>query len=99
MTGLNQFANGLDWQPGRVLVGNVLAFAPFGVFLPILWPSRRSPISVVGAGGVYPPVTYSAKSHFGGAQVHARDRREGGRQQRPLERSIPAPATWPNGCG
>ena len=23
------------------------------------------------AGGVYPPVTYSAKSHFGGAQVHA----------------------------
>ena len=41
---------GLDWQPGRVLVGNVLAFAPFGVFLPILWPSRRSLISVVGAG-------------------------------------------------
>jgi branched-chain amino acid transport system substrate-binding protein len=23
------------------------------------------------AGGVYPPVTYSAKSHFGGSQVHA----------------------------
>jgi len=41
---------GLDWQPGRVLVGNVLAFAPFGVFLPILWPGRRSLISVVGAG-------------------------------------------------
>jgi glycopeptide antibiotics resistance protein len=41
---------GLDWQPGRVLVGNVLAFAPFGVFLPILGTSRRSLISVVGAG-------------------------------------------------
>ena len=44
------FRYGLDWQPGRVLVGNVLAFAPFGLFLPILWPSRRSLISVVGAG-------------------------------------------------
>jgi glycopeptide antibiotics resistance protein len=44
------FRYGLDWQPGRVLVGNVLAFAPFGVFLPIVWPSRRSLISVVGAG-------------------------------------------------
>ena len=32
------FRYGLDWQPGRVLVGNVLAFAPFGVFLPLLWP-------------------------------------------------------------
>jgi glycopeptide antibiotics resistance protein len=41
---------GLDWQPGRVLVGNVLAFAPFGVFLPLIWPSRRSLISVVAAG-------------------------------------------------
>lgn len=41
---------GLDWQPGRVLVGNVLAFAPFGIFLPILWPRRRSLISVVAAG-------------------------------------------------
>jgi glycopeptide antibiotics resistance protein len=41
---------GLDWQPGRVLVGNVLAFAPFGVFLPLLWPRRRSLISVVAAG-------------------------------------------------
>ena len=48
ITGALRF--GLDWQPGRVLVGNVLAFAPFGLFLPILWPSRRSPISVVGAG-------------------------------------------------
>lgn len=44
------FRYGLDWQPGRVLVGNVLAFAPFGLFLPILWPNRRSLISVVGAG-------------------------------------------------
>src|SRR5688572_22317246 len=41
---------GLDRQQGQVLVGNVLALAPFGVFLPILWPSRRSLISVVGAG-------------------------------------------------
>lgn len=41
---------GLDWQPGRVLVGNVLAFAPFGVFLPLRWPTRRSLISVVAAG-------------------------------------------------
>ena len=41
---------GLDWQPGQVLVGNVLAFVPLGVFLPILWPSRRSLISVVAAG-------------------------------------------------
>ena len=41
---------GLDWQPGRVLVGNVFAFAPFGVFLPALWPRRRTLISVVAAG-------------------------------------------------
>ncbi|HEV2951904.1 MAG TPA: VanZ family protein [Actinomycetota bacterium] len=41
---------GLDWQPGRVLVGNVLAFVPLGIFLPILSPARRSLISVVGAG-------------------------------------------------
>jgi len=41
---------GLDWQPGRVLAGNVLAFVPLGVFLPILWPSRRSLVSVVAAG-------------------------------------------------
>ena len=41
---------GLDWQPGRVLVGNVLAFVPLGVFLPILWPGLRSLISVVAAG-------------------------------------------------
>lgn len=41
---------GLDWQPGRVLVGNVLAFAPLGAFLPALWPRRRSLISVVTAG-------------------------------------------------
>jgi glycopeptide antibiotics resistance protein len=41
---------GLDWQPGRVLVGNVLAFVPFGVFLPLIWPGRRSLIAVVTAG-------------------------------------------------
>ena len=41
---------GLDWQPGRVLIGNVLAFAPLGVFLPIIWPRWRSLISVVAAG-------------------------------------------------
>lgn len=41
---------GLDWQPGRVLVGNVLAFAPFGVFLPVIWRRWRSLLSVVGAG-------------------------------------------------
>lgn len=41
---------GLDWQPGRVLVGNVLAFAPLGVFLPLTWPSRRSLIAVVTGG-------------------------------------------------
>ena len=41
---------GLDWQPGRVLVGNLLAFAPFGVFLPVIWPGRRSLIAVVVAG-------------------------------------------------
>jgi glycopeptide antibiotics resistance protein len=40
---------GLDWQPGRVLVGNVLAFAPFGIFLPMLWPRWRSLIAVTGA--------------------------------------------------
>lgn len=44
------FRHGLDWQPGRVLVGNVLAFAPFGVFIPVIWPGRRSLISVVAAG-------------------------------------------------
>jgi glycopeptide antibiotics resistance protein len=42
--------HGLDWQPGRVLVGNVLAFAPFGLFLPLIWPRRRSLVSVVAAG-------------------------------------------------
>lgn len=41
---------GLDRQPGRVLVGNVLAFAPLGAFLPALWSRRRSLISVVTAG-------------------------------------------------
>jgi glycopeptide antibiotics resistance protein len=40
---------GLDWREGRVLVGNVLAFAPFGVFLPLLWPRWRSLIAVTGA--------------------------------------------------
>ena len=44
------FRYGLDWQPGRVLVGNVLAFAPFGVFVPVIWRGRRSLISVVAAG-------------------------------------------------
>ena len=44
------FRNGLDRQQGRVLIGNVLAFAPFGVFLPWLWPGRRSLISVIVAG-------------------------------------------------
>ena len=44
------FRYGLDWQPGRVLVGNILAFAPFGVFIPVIWPHRRSLISVVAAG-------------------------------------------------
>ena len=41
---------GLDRQQGRVLLGNVLAFAPLGVFLPLLWPGRRSLISVIVAG-------------------------------------------------
>ena len=41
---------GLDWQPGRVLVGNVLAFVPFGVFLPLIWPRWRSLPAVVVAG-------------------------------------------------
>ena len=40
---------GLDWQEGRVLVGNVLAFAPFGIFLPLLSPRWRSLIAVIGA--------------------------------------------------
>jgi glycopeptide antibiotics resistance protein len=40
---------GLDWQPGRVLVGNLLAFVPLGVFLPLAWPRWRSLIAVVGA--------------------------------------------------
>ncbi len=44
------FRYGLDWQPGRVLLGNVLAFAPLGVFLPLLWPRWRSLVSVVAAG-------------------------------------------------
>jgi glycopeptide antibiotics resistance protein len=41
---------GLEWQQGRVLVGNVLAFAPLGVFLPLIWPRFRSLLAVVGAG-------------------------------------------------
>jgi glycopeptide antibiotics resistance protein len=41
---------GLDWQPGRVLVGNVLAFVPLGVFLPLIWPRWRSLPAVVAAG-------------------------------------------------
>ncbi len=41
---------GLDWQPGRVLIGNVLAFAPLGVFLPMVWPRWRSLVPVVAAG-------------------------------------------------
>jgi glycopeptide antibiotics resistance protein len=44
------FRYGLDRQQGRVLLGNVLAFAPFGVFLPLIWPGRRSLISVIAAG-------------------------------------------------
>ena len=40
---------GLDWQEGRVLVGNVLAFAPLGIFLPLLWPRWRSLVAVTGA--------------------------------------------------
>ena len=41
---------GFEWQQGRVLVGNVLAFAPLGVFLPLIWPRFRSLLAVVGAG-------------------------------------------------
>jgi glycopeptide antibiotics resistance protein len=37
---------GVQWQPGRYLLGNVLAFAPFGVFLPVLWPRWRSLIGI-----------------------------------------------------
>lgn len=44
------FRYGLDRQQGRVLLGNVLAFAPFGVFLPAIWPRRRSLISVAAGG-------------------------------------------------
>lgn len=40
---------GVDWQPGRYLLGNVLAFAPFGIFLPVLWPRLRSLIAIVAA--------------------------------------------------
>lgn len=38
---------GVEWQPGRYLLGNVLAFAPFGVFLPMLWPRWRALIGIV----------------------------------------------------
>ncbi len=41
---------GLDGPPGRVLVGNALAFVPLGVFLPLIWPRWRSLPAVVGAG-------------------------------------------------
>jgi glycopeptide antibiotics resistance protein len=40
---------GVEWQPGRHLVGNVLVFAPFGIFLPMLWPRWRSLVSIVVA--------------------------------------------------
>jgi len=40
---------GVDWLPGRYVIGNVLAFAPFGVFLPILWPRCRSLTGIVAA--------------------------------------------------
>lgn len=40
---------GMEWQPGRYLLGNVLAFAPMGVFLPILWPRWRSLFGIVAA--------------------------------------------------
>lgn len=43
---------GVQWQPGRYLLGNVLAFAPFGVFLPILWPRWRSLIGIVAVAVV-----------------------------------------------
>jgi glycopeptide antibiotics resistance protein len=38
---------GVEWQPGRYVLGNVLAFAPFGVFLPILWPRWRSLLGII----------------------------------------------------
>ena len=40
---------GLDGQSGRVLLGNVLAFVPFGLFLPMVWPRSRSLIGIVAA--------------------------------------------------
>jgi glycopeptide antibiotics resistance protein len=40
---------GVEWQPGRYVLGNVVAFAPFGVFLPTLWPRWRSLIGIVVA--------------------------------------------------
>lgn len=38
---------GVDWQPGRYVLGNVLAFAPFGVFIPLLWPRCRSLLGMI----------------------------------------------------
>lgn len=40
---------GVEWQPGRYVLGNVLAFAPLGLFLPVLWPRLRSLSSIVVA--------------------------------------------------
>jgi glycopeptide antibiotics resistance protein len=37
---------GFDSQSGRGLLGNVLAFVPFGIFLPIVWPRSRSLIGM-----------------------------------------------------
>jgi glycopeptide antibiotics resistance protein len=38
---------GVEWQPGRYVLGNVLAFAPLGVFIPLLWPRCRSLLGMV----------------------------------------------------
>jgi glycopeptide antibiotics resistance protein len=38
---------GVEWQPGRYVLGNVLAFAPFGIFIPLLWPRWRSLLGMV----------------------------------------------------
>jgi glycopeptide antibiotics resistance protein len=43
-------SHGLAWPDTRYLIGNVLAFVPVGVFVPLLWPSARPWLTALVAG-------------------------------------------------
>lgn len=45
-------SHGLVWPDTRYLIGNVLAFVPVGVLVPLLWRSARPWLTVVAAGFV-----------------------------------------------